>query len=38
MDIVSHILGPGKNNVASRYTNAHKKEKEKKVYIFELYA
>ncbi|XP_065927074.1 adhesion G protein-coupled receptor L3-like [Magallana gigas] len=31
MEIVSHILGPGKNNVASRYTNAHKKEKEKKV-------
>ncbi len=36
MGIVSDILGPGKNNVASRDTNADKKEKE--VYIFELYA
>lgn len=38
MGIVSDILGPGKHNVASRDTNADKKEKEKEVYIFELYA
>lgn len=36
MGIVSDILNTGKNKVSSTDTN--KKEKEKEVYFFELYA